>query len=335
MLISVIIPVYNAEKYIIKAVESALQFSEVAEVLLIEDCSPDNALEVCQQLELKYSRVKLIQHPDRKNYGAGASRNLGIANAKCEYVAFLDADDFYLPNRFDADKKIFAECSKAEGVYNAIGIHFYSKESESNFRKTQLNEITSVTDYVDSITLFESFIWLKPSCGYFHLDGLTIKREALNNLNYWFNPELRLHQDSDFIIRLAYFANLQAGEIKVPTAIRGVHDQNRIISLQSDREKVKQNQKKLWKSLYQWGVKESISDNYLLQIRRIFITKDIVSKSYLLAWFSFIINIHKDTQIISNPTFYNQLHYHFYGTNRISAFLLRVKYKAFNLLGIN
>lgn len=66
MKISVIIPVYNAEKYIEKAVESALQFDEVFEVLLIEDQSPDNALAVCKRLADQYERIKLFQHPDKK-----------------------------------------------------------------------------------------------------------------------------------------------------------------------------------------------------------------------------------------------------------------------------
>jgi len=50
MKISVIIPVYNAENYVTQAVESALQFDEVSEVILVEDKSPDNALEVCQNM---------------------------------------------------------------------------------------------------------------------------------------------------------------------------------------------------------------------------------------------------------------------------------------------
>ena len=104
MKISVIIPVYNAEKYITQAVESALQFEEVCEVILVEDKSPDNALEVCKNLAKTFDRVTLYQHPDKGNHGAGASRNLGMKMATGDYIAFLDADDFYLPNRFEAEK---------------------------------------------------------------------------------------------------------------------------------------------------------------------------------------------------------------------------------------
>ena len=107
MNISIIIPVYNAERFLEKAVDSALQFSEVKEILLVEDGSPDQSLEVCKKLLIKDKRIKLLQHPDQGNHGAGASRNLGLEKATGDFIAFLDADDYYLINRFDAEKEIF------------------------------------------------------------------------------------------------------------------------------------------------------------------------------------------------------------------------------------
>jgi len=103
--VSVVIPAYNAEKLIIKAVESALQFKEVDEVLLVEDGSSDNTLDICKQLGNEYHKVKVYHHLNGINKGAGASRNLGIKKAANDYIAFLDADDYFLPNRFDAEKK--------------------------------------------------------------------------------------------------------------------------------------------------------------------------------------------------------------------------------------
>jgi glycosyltransferase involved in cell wall biosynthesis len=81
MQVSVITPVYNAASFVTQAVESALQQPETAEVLIIEDGSPDNSLEVCQELAKKYEKVKLLRHPNGENRGAGASRNLGMRNA--------------------------------------------------------------------------------------------------------------------------------------------------------------------------------------------------------------------------------------------------------------
>ena len=103
--ISVIIPVYNAEKFIRRAVESAVILDVVKEIILVEDNSPDNALTICRKLEREYSKVLVFQHPDGQNRGAAASRNLGIIKASCELIAFLDADDFYLSNRFNAENK--------------------------------------------------------------------------------------------------------------------------------------------------------------------------------------------------------------------------------------
>ncbi len=92
MKISIIIPVYNAEKYLERAVKSALNQSETGEVILVEDDSPDNALELCMNLEEEYERVKLFRHPDGKNHGAGASRNLGIEKSDFDFIAFFDVD---------------------------------------------------------------------------------------------------------------------------------------------------------------------------------------------------------------------------------------------------
>jgi glycosyltransferase involved in cell wall biosynthesis len=264
--VSIIIPVYKAEKFIAKTVESAFQLPEVKEVLLIEDGSPDNALEVCQQLVKQHSKIKLLQHPDKSNHGASASRNLGLANATCPYIAFLDADDFYLPHRFNAEKKIFAENPDADGVYNALGVHFYSQKAREMFHNARLNELTTVTEPVNPIQLFESFLAIGPYYGHFHLDGLTIKRSVLKKLDYWFKIDLKLHQDTEFIVRLLYSTNLVPGEIQMPVALRGVHEENRITQAYLDIEQTKQNKKLVWSSLFAWACANQIPEQYLEQI---------------------------------------------------------------------
>jgi glycosyltransferase involved in cell wall biosynthesis len=102
--ISVVIPVFNAERYVESAVESALRQKETAEVILVEDNSPDNALMICEQLSKLNPRVQLLRHSDGKNHGAGESRNLGIRAARSDYIAFLDADDYYLENCFSKSR---------------------------------------------------------------------------------------------------------------------------------------------------------------------------------------------------------------------------------------
>lgn len=90
-MISVIVPIYNVEKYLIKCVNSILSqsYSEL-EVILVDDGSPDNCGKICDELVKKDSRIRVIH---QKNSGAAAARNAGLAIARGEYVAFVDSDD--------------------------------------------------------------------------------------------------------------------------------------------------------------------------------------------------------------------------------------------------
>ena len=91
--VSVIIPVYNVEKYIATAVLSVLdQTYQNFELLIVDDGSPDRSAEFCQQFT--DPRIKIIH---QKNRGLAGARNTGIRHAKGEYLAFLDGDDFWEP----------------------------------------------------------------------------------------------------------------------------------------------------------------------------------------------------------------------------------------------
>lgn len=90
--ISVIIPVYNAEKYLKRSLDSVCnQTLRELEILLINDESTDSSLEICQQYANKDNRIRIY---NKKNEGAGIARNLGLKYAKGDYIAFLDADDY-------------------------------------------------------------------------------------------------------------------------------------------------------------------------------------------------------------------------------------------------
>lgn len=90
--ISVIIPVYNAEKHITKCVDSILpQLHENDELLLINDGSTDDTLSVLKELESNHKVIRVI---DKVNEGTAKTRNLGIQEAKGEYICFVDNDDF-------------------------------------------------------------------------------------------------------------------------------------------------------------------------------------------------------------------------------------------------
>lgn len=92
---SVIIPLYNKEKFVENAVNSILQqtFSDF-EIIIVEDCSIDKSLEVVSKIQSE--KIKIIYHD--KNKGLSAARNTGIKNSNAKYITFLDADDNWKPN---------------------------------------------------------------------------------------------------------------------------------------------------------------------------------------------------------------------------------------------
>ena len=263
MKISVIIPVYNAAAFLRKAVESAVQIEEVQEILLVEDCSTDHSLELCKTLATEYPKVKLFQHPDKGNHGAGATRNLGLEKATQEFIAFLDADDYYLPNRFEAEKELFKD-PKIEGVFNAIGTEFLSEKGKEEFKeKFKDTDLTTVKKHAEGKEVFYGLLGLTNDFGtFFHLNGLTVRTESIRKNNLEFNENLRVHQDSDFIIKLSYHCNLKSGNIEKAVAIRGVHDDNRITKIKLYSEKYNQRQFLLWNSISEWSKNRDIKKEF-------------------------------------------------------------------------
>ncbi|MBR6479445.1 MAG: glycosyltransferase family 2 protein [Clostridia bacterium] len=96
MKVTVIVPIYNSAKYLDESIGSLLrQTYEDLEILLVDNGSTDNSLDVCNRYADKDKRIRVI-HTD-ENIGTGAARNLGLQSASGEYVCFFDADDRYEP----------------------------------------------------------------------------------------------------------------------------------------------------------------------------------------------------------------------------------------------
>lgn len=99
-LISVIVPVYNVEKYIDKCVESIRkQTYKNIEIILVDDESPDNCPQICDNYAQIDNRIRVIH---KKNAGLGFARNSGLDIARGEFVAFVDSDDYLDLNRFES-----------------------------------------------------------------------------------------------------------------------------------------------------------------------------------------------------------------------------------------
>lgn len=242
--ISVIIPVYNAAPFIRKAVESALMQPETKEVILIEDGSKDVSLNLCKSLQGKYEKIKLFTHQNNLNKGAGASRNLGIQKASGAYIAFLDADDYYLPNRFATDRKIFLSGGDIDGVYNALGSEFL----DSYAKEKRVKMLTSLTEIVQPDKLFYEMSPIGDK-GYFSGVALTVKKSVFDKVGL-FNPDIEIGEDTHMWLKMAMGAKLVAGDIYNPCAIRGIHENNR----SQYPGKILADRPLLYKDLLNWSV---------------------------------------------------------------------------------
>lgn len=222
--VSVIIPVYNAEPFLRQAVESSVQLSEVGEVILVEDGSSDNSIALCTELTQQYERVKLFRHPSGQNKGAAESRNLGIENATCEFIAFLDADDWYLPFRFVRDKEVFSNDHTVDAVYSCTILEndqedFLKRRGVKTDPKIILGSDLSPSDFYRHV--------LEKKLILYNTNSITLRKQFLL-MDKLFDERLKLHQDTELWLRLLRRGNFCAGEIDRPVAIIRRHENNRI-----------------------------------------------------------------------------------------------------------
>jgi glycosyltransferase involved in cell wall biosynthesis len=120
--VSVVIPFFNAEKFIEEAIMSVLaQTYETWELFLVDDGSTDDSTSIARDYATKYAAsVFYLEHTDHQNLGKSASRNRALQNASGKYVAFLDADDVWLSNILEEQVGILESHPEAAMVYGPI-----------------------------------------------------------------------------------------------------------------------------------------------------------------------------------------------------------------------
>ena len=249
MKVSVVVPVYNAAPYVREAVDSVLQQPETGEVILVEDGSRDNSLEVCRAIAAANPSVRLITHPGNQNRGASVSRNAGIDAATHPYLSFLDADDFYLPNRFTRTGQLFSENPDADAVFESIGTHFESDEARRQYEAIGGPLITGMQHAVPPDKVFESMGPIG-SAGHCSLVGLTLRRHRLPE-NLRFDTGVPIGEDTAFFLKLAATLPVAIGDRNNIVAKRRVHASNHITQQRSPREAWSL-QQQLWLSVYRW-----------------------------------------------------------------------------------
>lgn len=226
MHISVVIPVYNAGRFLEDSVRSVLKQPEVKEILLVDDGSKDDSLEICKNLSSRHQDlIKVFRHQNGENRGAAASRNLGIINAQMEYIAFLDADDIYLEARFEQTATLFKQNADADGVYETVLSVVYSPSGLTQIDQ-RAGQIKAGFDSIVPPDQLFSVLAIAKS-GYIHLNGLVLKRASIHD-KLLFDPALRPCEDTDLILRLAAVSRLIGGPPDKIVSHRRVHDTNTV-----------------------------------------------------------------------------------------------------------
>ncbi len=187
-LFSIIIPIYNAECYLRLCLESIIaQKIEDFELLLVNDGSKDNSLEICNEYASKDKRIRVF---DKPNGGVCSARNLGLDNATGEYVMFVDADDWLVPNALSV-------CMPYVPEYDIVkcGAVTYMPNGESyNISAQNPRDKNEAMELVISRKTIVA-PW-----------GMLIRRELFNKYDIRFDPTFTVGEDWLVVAQLLFHA---------------------------------------------------------------------------------------------------------------------------------
>lgn len=190
--VSVLMPTYNAEKYLSEAVESILNqtFSDF-ELIVIDDASKDKT---CSILESYHdSRIKILQGPCR---GIAAALNLGLDNAKGEYVARMDADDISLPRRFEKQVK-FLDIHPEIGLCSTLAMMFTKDGDYQLFGTKHLEHMGLIDQLYDTVVCHPTVMF---------------RRELFNHYGLRYNESFKVAEDQELwtrALRVTKFYGIQ------------------------------------------------------------------------------------------------------------------------------
>ena len=198
-LISIIVPVYNVEKYLEQCIETLIkQTYKNIEIILIDDASTDSSGEICDQYKKREKNLIVIHK--QKNEGASKARNDGIEIAKGKYIAFVDSDDYIDITMYDKlHKKIKEDDSD-------IAISGYSKVMDNGRIK---DFILDINNYPKNNKVLYDMIGVKPESKYDISIGMSVwkclyKSSIIKNNNICFETN-RDSISEDMIFQIEYF----------------------------------------------------------------------------------------------------------------------------------
>lgn len=195
ILITVIVPLYNGERFIAETIESVLsQTYQNFEIIVVDDCSNDSSCDIIQKYASTDPRLTLIQ--SETNFGGPAKpRNIGIKHARGEFIAFLDADDVWKPHKLQTQLDFLIANMDIDMVYSAAEI---------------IDKNGVVSPPKKQILLFILSLFIPPKNTIFYLNFININTLMVRNtISNTFIEDKNLVAIEDWIFHIL---NFQAGK---------------------------------------------------------------------------------------------------------------------------
>ena len=132
-LVSIIVPIYNVDKFLVECLQSILnQSHEKLDIILVDDGSTDKSGLICDDFAKKDNRIRVFH---TENNGVSSAKNLGIKNSNGEYICFVDADDYLLPNHIEYFLSIIRDCDVA---FSYKYLSDYNKQGKDNKNEARI-----------------------------------------------------------------------------------------------------------------------------------------------------------------------------------------------------
>ena len=259
-LVSIVMPAYNSGRFISESIESVLAQTYVNwELLIIDDISTDNTRTVCAQYIESDRRIKYFELSTKG--GAGGARNKGITEASGRYLAFLDSDDIWLP------EKLSVQISQMQLFHSVFSYTAYWKMSIDGVRRKKYITVPRTTDYanllngcvIGCLTVIIDLQFF----GKQHIDEYFIR----NDFAYWLKLTKRLgHEDYSFWLKLVKFLESKPKSTEIP--ILGINVPLAVYRLVPGSL----SNNKFRAAMYQWQVYRQIEKiSFLKSLRHFFL----------------------------------------------------------------
>ena len=215
--VSVIIPYYKGEKFIAKAIESVLnQTYQNFEIVIVDDVPTDNIMTVLEPY-ITDSKVKLVQH--ERNKGIPSARNTGIKHSTGKYIAFLDQDDLWFPQKLECQVAVFERASTDLGlVFSKMDMI----DSEGIVEKC--SPAGNVPSQINNLSLREVLKALFLNGNFVPIITVLVRRECITTTGLFDETIRGGADDYEFCLRVA--TKYKVEYLDIPLAAHRIHSTN-------------------------------------------------------------------------------------------------------------